>query len=98
MDELIELLNRYTKKRVLGEIDHVLELHMYVLQLSSMNKKNEPSFEAILQEIEFNAKQPNENLHKLWVNSKEGLQYESEEAFRLDQAFSAVRYRMMSLQ
>ena len=48
MDELIELLNRYTKKRVLGEIDHVLELHMYVLQLSSMNKKNEPSFEAIL--------------------------------------------------
>ena len=29
MEELIDLLNRKTKKRALGEIDHVLELHMY---------------------------------------------------------------------
>ena len=105
MEELIDLLNRKTKKRALGEIDHVLELHMYCLKQSTMQKKPDPSFEAIVQEIEFNAKQPNDRLHKLWmqhvdnvVNSKESLQYESEEAFRLDQAFSAVRYRMMSLQ
>lgn len=70
-----------------------------------MQKNPDPHFEAIFQEIEFNAKEPNERLHRLWmlhvvnvVNAKEGMQYESEEAFRLDQAFSAARYRMISLQ
>ena len=48
MEELIDLLNRKTKKRALGEIDHVLELHMYCLKQSTMQKKPDPSFDAIL--------------------------------------------------
>ena len=47
MDELIDLLNKQTKRKVLGEIDHVLELHMYVLKQSTMQKNPDPSFEAI---------------------------------------------------
>ena len=32
MDELVELLNKQTKKKTVSEIDHVLELHIYVLK------------------------------------------------------------------
>ena len=32
MNELVELLNKQTKKKTVSEIDHVLELHIYVLK------------------------------------------------------------------
>ena len=102
MDELVELLNSKSKKKALGEIDHVLELHIYILKQSTMQKNPDPNFEAVFQQIEINAKQPSATLHKLWMAhvelSNEEVQYDSEAAFRLDQAFAAVRHRMMCLQ
>ena len=102
MEELVATLNRQTKKQGLGEVDQVMELNIYALKSATMQRNPEPNFEALFQEIELHAKQPSENLHKLWMshaeNSQEGMQYESEEAFRLDQAFTAARYRMMCLQ
>ena len=82
MEELIDLLNRQAEKKDLGVIDPLIELQIYSLKQATMSKNPDPNFEAILQEIEINAKRPSEALHKLWMihaeNPNEGQQYESE--------------------
>ena len=99
---MIDTLNRQTKNKLLGEVDQVMELSIYVLKSATMSKNPNPNFETLFQEIVLNAKQPSEDLHKLWTshveNSTDGLKYDSEEAFRLDQAFTNAKYRMVRLQ
>ena len=98
-DELIGLLN--ARVNLVADIDPLLELHIYLLKSAMQMQNPDPSFASITKQVESEAKKPSESLHLDWINSaadSSTQQYATEEAYRFQQAFTAVKYRMVHLQ
>ena len=98
-EELIGLLN--ARVSLVADLDPLLELHIYLLKAAMQMQNPDPSFALITKQIESEAQKPSGSLHVAWLNSTEDSstqQYATEEAYRLQQAFSAVKYRMIHLQ